>query len=69
MPQFAPAFEGKTVALEIEIPYKGELAQSLGLPWGLTLDSGVESGEIDATVRINGITGTPLRAVMEALAK
>lgn len=69
VPQFASAFEGKTVALEIEIPYKGELAQSLGLPWGLTLDSGVESGEIDATVRINGITGTPLRAVIEALAK
>lgn len=69
VPQFASAFDGKTVALEIEIPYKGELAQSLGLPWGVTIDSGVESGEINTTVRINGITGTPLRALIEALAK
>lgn len=64
-----PHLDSRVLALDLDIPYGGDLSRSLGLPWGLSVDAGVGSGMFDATVRLNGINTTPLKALIEGLAK
>lgn len=68
-PVFAPVFDSKVLAIEANIPYGGDLSRIIGLPWGLSVDAGVGGGEADATVKLNGINTTPLKALVETLAK
>lgn len=67
--KFSTSFDNKVLAMDIDIPYNGELARTLGLPWGISVDAGVGSGSFDAMIKLNGIKTTPLKALIEYLAK
>lgn len=68
-PESLQGLSGRTVALEANVAKGSDLALMLGLPFGVSIDAGTDRSDAVATVRLNGINTTPLKALLQYLSK
>ncbi|MDE6094329.1 MAG: hypothetical protein K2F61_06090 [Muribaculaceae bacterium] len=67
--RLVPHLDNRVALLDVDIPYDGDLARVLHMPWGVSVDAGIASGVMDATIKLNGIKMPPLKALLEGRAK
>lgn len=61
----APYFEGKRVAIAVNIPYGGALMKGLNLSTGLSLNIGLTEDQIKARLRFNGNSNPAVVTLLE----
>ena len=62
---FTEDFQGKRVAMVVDVPYRSVLARAWGLPYGVTFKIGLNAMDFKMRVTFNGAEATALRSLLK----